>query len=688
MNTTQILNKLAGLTKQVNDIVNLGKRFDEFPAKEILDPASKILVSTDGISETLLIQQIIDSVNNESQNNKVRSVLLGTISLDRTFAYILDTTGLTVAPDENVILSVLDPIDSDSDIQQYRERVFLWKLGKGSFGPIGSEDLDTKLFELPSIYPTEESAEDLVNSPEAIVRDYGIITDDILEAINTANPAVDYDLDTEDIAFTYYVRATLDDVKYLYQFRGENGIYGFGASQMASEDLVLIYSSSNTGTVDGSAYVTKASIGDVIIDTYESDLVLPNRNRFGYVLLNTGNSNILGIDNTFRNEAFPVGTPVAIANRTGVDKTLKDMVSNPDIRPFELPFGDMLVENNSLTVFKNTGSTLLFQSYSKLQPGASQTYVDSKDTITLNAAEAYADSQDIITLNAAKSYSDSQDTATLNAAKTYADGLRIGLTSLRGFYNPSTNSNLYPTTGGSGASGAIKKGDVWVISGLGVGVSALIGTKTVTDGDEIMSVVDTPGNTNSNWNITEHNFTYTPENSANKQNNLLTDGTGTKFVTVDAITGGGFMRLLIPFDNATTITHTGFVGQQLVKSWLVPANTIPDNCMLRFLLGTTKTGAGTGTHSLRWNASSGGSDSIINSNPVVNTAKHGRNISVKGTTMKVLNTSGTYPSDIGNFPQAVITIDRSVDNYLRLSYNLSDVAGVMEFDFLLIEILK
>lgn len=186
---------------------------------------------------------------------------------------------------------------------------------------------------------------------------------------------------------------------------------------------------------------------------------------------------------------------------------LTDTSENTDA-PFILVQGeDKVIYKISKSGFSVTTDPVPTEgSTNAVQSGGTKAYIDTISNEVLTDAKAYADLKDVIALAAAKSY---------------ADGLVIGLTDLRGYYNPATNSNLYPTTGGSGISGEIKKGDVWVISGLGVGVSALIGTKTVTDGDEIMSMIDAPGNTDSNWNITEHNFTYVPENSANKSNGPL-----------------------------------------------------------------------------------------------------------------------------------------------------------------------
>lgn len=78
--------------------------------------------------------------------------------------------------------------------------------------------------------------------------------------------------------------------------------------------------------------------------------------------------------------------------------------------------------------------------------------------------------------------------------KAYADSLVVGLLDDRGNYDAS--SNLFPATGGSGPSGAIKKGDVWLIS-----VAGTLGGKEVDIGDSVRALVDTPAQTAANWAI-------------------------------------------------------------------------------------------------------------------------------------------------------------------------------------------
>ena len=137
--------------------------------------------------------------------------------------------------------------------------------------------------------------------------------------------------------------------------------------------------------------------------------------------------------------------------------------------------------------------------------------------------------------------------------KNYADSLVIGLLDDRGNYNPSTNSNQYPTTGGSGTAGAILKGDLWSINGLGSGIENAIGGKTVTDGDVIRALTNTPGQTDTNWVITENNFGYVAENTTNKVTTITGNETSiTKFPAVKAIVD----YLVATYQ--TIITYTSF----------------------------------------------------------------------------------------------------------------------------------
>jgi hypothetical protein len=98
----------------------------------------------------------------------------------------------------------------------------------------------------------------------------------------------------------------------------------------------------------------------------------------------------------------------------------------------------------------------------------------------------------------------------------------------RGSFDASTNA--YPSTGGSGAEGAILKGDYWFIS-----VAGNPGDKVLTVGDVLIAEVNSPS-TDADWTALEYTFGFTPENVANKSNSISADtGSTTKYPTVNAV---------------------------------------------------------------------------------------------------------------------------------------------------------
>lgn len=79
---------------------------------------------------------------------------------------------------------------------------------------------------------------------------------------------------------------------------------------------------------------------------------------------------------------------------------------------------------------------------------------------------------------------------------TVVNEIMHGLMNFRGSYNHG-GSGLWPSSGGSGPSAAIRHGDTFVIAG---GVGSL-GTKAVNTGDLITTGVDAPGQTDSSWYV-------------------------------------------------------------------------------------------------------------------------------------------------------------------------------------------
>lgn len=161
-----------------------------------------------------------------------------------------------------------------------------------------------------------------------------------------------------------------------------------------------------------------------------------------------------------------------------------------------------------------------------------------------------------ITRGDARYYTESEVDTLISNTEAYADNLVVGLLDDRGNFDASVN--LFPSAGGSGTAGAILKGDLWTIS-----VAGNVGGHIVTAGDILRALVDTPGQTDGNWAITENNLGYVAENSTNKSSNVNTDQASTiKYPTVKSV-----------FDWATGLFQTllnkdasgGYAGLTLFK---------------------------------------------------------------------------------------------------------------------------
>lgn len=135
-----------------------------------------------------------------------------------------------------------------------------------------------------------------------------------------------------------------------------------------------------------------------------------------------------------------------------------------------------------------------------------------QDLSGLQPAGDYATNSDVST--AVSNHSSADDP---HGDRAYADSLVIGLVDDRGSFNASVNT--FPTTGGSGGAGSIRKGDLWTISMVATS-GPLSGYPA---GCLIRALTDSPGQTVGNWSILEVGFGYTPENAANKSTSIVSD---------------------------------------------------------------------------------------------------------------------------------------------------------------------
>ena len=102
----------------------------------------------------------------------------------------------------------------------------------------------------------------------------------------------------------------------------------------------------------------------------------------------------------------------------------------------------------------------------------------------------------------------SQVSAAQTAAQTYADGLVVGLLDDRGNWDASVNT--YPTTGGSGTAGAIKKGDVYRVS-----VAGTVNAVVLEVGDMVRALVDAAASTtDASWAVTNFSGEFVATNDS------------------------------------------------------------------------------------------------------------------------------------------------------------------------------
>lgn len=149
--------------------------------------------------------------------------------------------------------------------------------------------------------------------------------------------------------------------------------------------------------------------------------------------------------------------------------------------------------------------------------------------VVLGASDVGADAVGTGATEAASAVSSHSGATDPHGDRAYAESLVVGLWDDRGNYDASVNA--YPSSGGSGAAGAILKGNIWTVSVGGTLPTAQV----VGVGDTVRALIDTPGNTQANWAIQENNIGYVPENSANKSTETALGTSDTLYPTQKAV---------------------------------------------------------------------------------------------------------------------------------------------------------
>lgn len=83
----------------------------------------------------------------------------------------------------------------------------------------------------------------------------------------------------------------------------------------------------------------------------------------------------------------------------------------------------------------------------------------------------------------------------------------VGIYKDQGNFTP---SGSYPTSADTLLGDDPQQGYTWTISGLGTGITAMMGSITVEDGDVVRALVNSPGQTDTSWAAIERNLGYIP----------------------------------------------------------------------------------------------------------------------------------------------------------------------------------
>lgn len=459
--------------------------------------SSAIIPIVDETNAGLMSPELLESVNLSSDNIK-REIIIDIPSnySNQDFADVINALeNFEIEANEIVTFKAIRVINETLSYIYYVEMI---GVGKGEYG-VGGHQLEAFEVKVTSFVL---SSNDLESDESTQVIDLGTNVGDVLNSINTSIP----NLLIQDQSEGYVlIKGTFNGKYQEFLWIGPGGIYGgeLGADQATTDDLTEITQSGNalraTSTISG---------------TVRTDLTVDDPQ----VYLKQTTDSLLLLKENLNNKQNSL-----VIDGTGVKYPTVDAV-NAGLISFTTPDATTTVKGK-LRLAGDLGGT------ADLPTTPTAVHLAGNETITGNK---------IITGTLSVQTPIASDHA---VTKAYADGLVVGLLDDRGSYNASTN--LFPTTRGSGTSGAILKGDLWYVS-----VAGTLGGKAVNIGDSFRALVDAPGQVSGNWSILSSNLGYAPENIANKQNSLTVDVTNTKYPTVTAVNLGLSLKA-----NDTDVVH-------------------------------------------------------------------------------------------------------------------------------------
>lgn len=175
---------------------------------------------------------------------------------------------------------------------------------------------------------------------------------------------------------------------------------------------------------------------------------------------------------------------------------------------------------------------------------------------------------------------------------------------------------------------------------------------------------------------------------------LLVSGTNIKTIGGTSLLGAGNINVskILVFDNAPKTALTGTTTATILASYLIPANSIPVNSILRITCRLIKTGtAGIMTININNDGSS-----VSNGCRFVNASSTGaspsntlmavkRDSSLRGGNAIILSNSGVIPTDITNGVYTTATFDTTINQTIYVWGTLANGADSLNFEHLIIE---
>lgn len=174
-------------------------------------------------------------------STKFPSVFLGFLTDYVTITTLLNNFNLVVPKGEAPILYV---VGSPSKGSQSVAKRYLWKLGSGTFSPIGGSDFKEKLELIDEQFVSDGNFENIISQPNTQEVNLGEISVSFLEFMNTTST---YDFTNPDV--TFVITFIKDGISFGYLFSGTPEIYGLGETQLTEDDFIFIYQSENQGDI-------------------------------------------------------------------------------------------------------------------------------------------------------------------------------------------------------------------------------------------------------------------------------------------------------------------------------------------------------------------------------------------------------------------------------------------------------